>query len=84
MLERIHQRNPTASSHKAKQKANNSRTTALYSKTPITRLPWVIGNHFPIAQENNYLVKISYFIKLLYVVCIHYKSPHPGDSNEYI
>ena len=41
-------------------------------------LPWLIRTRFlvpyeilPIAQENKYLGKFSYFIMKLYVVCTH-------------
>ena len=33
----------------------------------------------PLTQENKYIVKFSYLIMKLYVVCTHYR----GDSNEY-
>ena len=46
---------------------NNSRT--LRAKTPMARLPWLIQTRFrvpmdvlPIASENRYLRKVSYFI----------------------
>ena len=43
----------------------------------MARLPWLIRTHFcpyeilPIAPENKYLGKVSYFIMKLYVVCTH-------------
>ena len=43
----------------------------------MARLPWLIRTFFlpygilPIAQENKYLEKVSYFIMKLNVVCTH-------------
>ena len=48
------------------------------TRTPMLRLPWLTRNRFlspyeilPIAQENKYSRKVSYFIRKLYVVCTH-------------
>ena len=47
------------------------------ARTPMARLPWLIQTFLspyeilPIAQENKYLRKFSYFIVKLYVVCTH-------------
>ena len=73
-------------------KSRSSRASVLvYSRTsiartPMARLPWPIRTHFlspyeilPLAQENKYLGKFSYFIMKLYSL----ESPHRGDSNEY-
>ena len=60
----------------------SAKTLFLYSRTSIARtlmarLPWLIQTRFcpyeglPIAQENRYLGKFSYFIVELYVVCSH-------------
>ena len=38
----------------------------------------------PLAQENKYLGKFSYFIMKFFVCCVYsLESPHRGDSNEY-
>ena len=62
---------------KIMKKSEYSRTSM--ARTPMVRLPWLIRTHFlspyeilPIAQENKYLRKFSYFIVKLYVECTHY------------